>query len=133
LDTLNQTRLKLEAEAVLGLLELVQSGKIVLLSSTVLELETARNPLAARREHGQQILARATETIVVDPDVENRARTLVDQGLTAMDALHIAAAESAKAEYFCTCDDQILRKATSISPLHTRVVSPLELIEVIEP
>ena len=72
LDTLNQTRLRLEAEAILGILEQVDAGVVELVSSTVLELEIARNSLAMRREHGEQVLRRAKaipdlRTVVVSP------------------------------------------------------------------
>ncbi len=45
-----------------------------------------------------------------------------------MDALHLASAIIAEADYFCTCDDRLLRKATSFDTISTSVVSPTELI-----
>lgn len=132
LDILNQTRIRLEAEAVLGVLERVEASKIELISSTVLEMETARNPLMIRREHGIQVLSRATSVMFVNDQIEKRAREFVQHGLHAADALHLAAAEAAKADYFCTCDDHFLRRAQIINDLQLGVVSPLELIEKIE-
>ena len=44
LDKLDQTRLRLEAEAMLGVFAVVQTGKVALISSTVLELEVLQNP-----------------------------------------------------------------------------------------
>jgi len=35
--------------------------------------------------------------------------------------------------YFCTCDDRFLRRAKQMDTGKTKVVSPLELIEVNEP
>jgi len=49
-----------------------------------------------------------------------------------MDALHLACAEAADVDYFCTCDDNLLRKAKRIASLRTRIVTPLELAEVLE-
>ncbi|MCB9150176.1 MAG: PIN domain-containing protein [Caldilineaceae bacterium] len=132
LDTLNQTRLRLEAEAILGVLAQVRVGNVELISSTVLELETQRNPLAIRREHGEQILAQATRIVIVDEQIEQRAHYFVQMGIKIMDALHLAAAEAAEADYFCTCDDRFLRRAKMIANLKIRVFSPLELIEAIE-
>ena len=132
LDTLNQTRLRLEAEAILGILEQVDAGIVELISSTVLELEIARNSLAMRREHGEQVLKRAIATIRVDVSVENRASEFAQRGLAVMDALHLAVAEKANVDYFCTCDDKFLRRAKAIPELRIVVVSPLELIEVLE-
>ena len=42
--------------------------------------------------------------------------------------LHSAFASRAKAEYFCTCDDRLLKKSKRLKTLATKVVSPLELI-----
>ena len=47
------------------MLALVKVGNVELISSTVLELETGRNPLALRREHGEQVLAQATAIVIV--------------------------------------------------------------------
>lgn len=132
LDTLSQTRLRLEAEAILGVLAQVNTGNVELISSTVLELETRRNPLPIRREHGEQILAQATSIVIVDEQIEQRSRHFVQMGVKIMDALHLAAAEAARADYFCTCDDRFLRRAKTIAELQTRIVSPLELFEAIE-
>jgi predicted nucleic acid-binding protein len=132
LDTLNQTRLRLEAEAILGILAQVKVGNVELISSTVLELETQRNPLAIRKEHGEQILAQAKSIVVVNEQIEQRARHFVQLSIKIMDALHLAVAEAARVDYFCTCDDRFLRRAQSVADLQTRIVSPLELIELIE-
>jgi len=132
LDTLSQTRLRLEAEAILGVLAQVKAGSIELVSSTVLEMEMQRNPLALRREHGEQILAQATRIVIVDEQIEQRSRHFVQMGIKIMDALHLAAAEAAGTDYFCTCDDRFLRRAKAVTGLQTSVVSPLELIEAIE-
>lgn len=132
LDTLSQTRLRLEAEAILGVLAEVKVGNIELISSTVLELETLRNPLAIRREHGEQVLAEATTIVLIDEQIEQRSKQFMEMGVKSMDALHLAAAEIARADYFCTCDDRFLRRAKFIADLQTVVVTPLELIEVID-
>ena len=34
----------------------------------------------------------------------------------------------AKADYFCTCDDRLMRKARGLTGLDTKVVSPVELV-----
>lgn len=82
--------------------------------------------------NGEQILAQATSIMIVDEQIEQRARHFVQVGIKIMDALHLAAAEAARADYFCTCDDHFLRRSKTIVNLTTSVVSPLELIEAIE-
>jgi len=49
-------------------------------------------------------------------------------GLKPLDVLHLASASTARADYFCTCDDKFLRKAKTLNGLDTRVVSPTELV-----
>ena len=40
-----------------------------------------------------------------------------------LDALHLA-----EADFFCTCDDRLLKRARAAHTGQTRVVSPLELV-----
>ena len=49
-----------------------------------------------------------------------------------LDTCSIHVAENANVDYFCTCDDKFLRRAKAISSIRIRVMSPLELIEVLE-
>ena len=53
-------------------------------------------------------------------------------GFEPLDALHLASAEEAKADYFCSCDDRLLKKAKSFPRLKVRVMSPIELAEEID-
>lgn len=131
LDSLTHTRLRLEAEAILGIMAQIQARQIDLISSTVLEMETVQNPHLIRREHGLQILGQASIIVVTNADIEERASLFISQGVRPMDALHLACAEAARTDYFCTCDDQFLRKARSIAFSEMQVVSPIELAEVI--
>ncbi len=66
------------------------------------------------------------------PQPETRAAEFVQEGMPATDAFHLAAAEAANADYFCTCDDRLLRRAKRIAGLRTVAVSPLELLEVLD-
>ncbi len=132
LDTLDQTRLRMEAEAILGVLAQIAAGKLELISSSILKVEITRNPLAVRREHGEQVLALASATVFVNSGIAGRADDFVQRGIKSMDALHLASAEASGADYFCTCDDRFLRRARNIAKLRIEVVSPLELAERIE-
>lgn len=53
-------------------------------------------------------------------------------GVKMLDALHLAAAEVAGADYFCTCDDRFLRRAKTLPNLKMMIVAPLQLIEEID-
>ena len=81
LDDKAQLRIALEAEAVLGILGLCQSGEAQLLSSDALEYEAARNPHPLRKAHTEEVLARAVQVIRVSDEVERRARVYIEAGL----------------------------------------------------
>ena len=49
--------------------------------------------------------------------------------LTAFDALHLACAEAGSVDYFCSCDDRLLKKAKLQSDLKMKTMSPLDLVE----
>ena len=132
LDSKTQIRTSLEAEAVMGILALVESGKVELVSSEALLFEIDRNPNLTRQEYGREVLSRAQTFVTLNERVENRARELDALGLKPLDSLHLASAVEAHADYFCTCDDRLLRGAKAISDLGTRMVSPIELIEELE-
>ncbi len=128
LDDKTQLRIALEAEAVLGILALCQSGEAQLLSSDALEYEAARNPHPVRKAHTDEILVRAVRVIRLSDEIEQRAWVYNRAGLKPLDALHLACAVQAGADYFCTCDDQLLRRARSAHTGSPKVVTPVELI-----
>lgn len=132
LDSRSQIRIALEADAVMGILALCEAGLIELVASDALIFETERNPLMARREHAMAVLSKASLLVELTDPIEQRAQVLVSQGFKPLDALNIASAEAAQADYFCTCDDRLLKRGRGLSGWQTRVVSPLELIQEIE-
>ena len=132
LDSKTQIRIVLEGEAVLGILSLCEQSAAELISSEVLIFEAERNPNPARKEYARAVLSRAKIAVTLNEQVEKRARELNSTGFEPLDALHLASAEEVKADYFCTCDDRLLKRAKSFPSLKTRVMSPIELAEEME-
>ena len=128
LDSKTQIRIILEAETILGILGLCRSSDVVLIASDILIFETERNPNPTRREYALEVLSKASVFVTLDEQIELRARALNLEGIKPLDALHLASAEAAGADYFCTCDDKFLHRARYLTGLQVRVVSPLELI-----
>lgn len=120
-------RVALEAEAVLGILAKCESGQITLISSEVLSLEVAQNPQPHGRAYVLSVLQNASAVVVVSEEVRQRAKILESRGYRAYDALHVASAEAGNVDFFCTCDDRVLKKSRQQTDLTVRVVSPLEL------
>jgi predicted nucleic acid-binding protein len=128
LDTKTHPRIAVEAEAILGLLTLCEGGQVELMTSDTLVFELERNPHPVRKTYALEVLAKATVSIPTYDQIEERARTLQAEGIKPVDALHLASAVAAKADYFCTCDDRFLKRAKAADTGQTKVVSPLELI-----
>ena len=132
LDSKSQIRIVLEAEAILGIIEMCEAQKVELVSSEVLELELDKNTISIRKQHGYAVLSRAGHRVSLNDNIEKRAASFVKQGVKAMDALHLACAEFAKVDFFCTCDARFLTRAKMIENLEVTVLSPLELIQEVE-
>jgi predicted nucleic acid-binding protein len=133
LDDRTQPRINIEAEAVLTILRLAESGDLELLSSEVLQFEIGRIPDAHRQETASKMLKLASEVLDLNDEIETQAETFVKAGMKPVDALHLASAAWGKVDYFCTCDDQILKKSKKLNNLGTNVVSPLQLIAEVAP
>ena len=131
MDNRQQLRIALEAEAIMTLLSLFEAGKVALVSSEALLYEVSRNPHSQRKDFVYQILARMDVKILVTDEVERRAVELQSRGFAALDALHLASAESADVDLFCTCDDKFLNRIRVLTDCKIKAVSPLELIQEI--
>ncbi|MDZ7290395.1 MAG: PIN domain-containing protein [candidate division KSB1 bacterium] len=117
----------------MSVLALCEAGGLKLISSEILLFETRQNPNVSRKEHALEVLGRAKTFVHVNEEIENRANEFTALGIKPLDALHLASAEHAQADYCCTCDDMFLKKAKSRTDLRTRVVSPIQLIEEVAP
>jgi predicted nucleic acid-binding protein len=133
LDDQTQPRIRVESEAVLALLNVVQSGGIVLLNSEALEYEMRRIPDKMRRNEVIAVLALAEERLELTEATVALAESLEKKGIDPMDAVHLSFASVAKADYFTSCDDKLLKKAQTMEKLDCKIISVLNLIsEVIK-
>ena len=124
-DDQHQPRVRLEAEAVLGLIHLARLGELGWIGSDVLDLESSRNPDADKRGKVEVLLSAATSTVTARAHEGGRGRELQALGFTAFDALHIACAESAAVDVFLTTDDRLWSRAQrEASKLAVRVENP---------
>jgi len=125
-DDWEQPRIRLEAEAVVAILEHCQTDDWLFVSSTALESEIAQTPEAIRRQQVMDLLAAAKINMKVTPETIQRAGDLQKIGFKPFDALHIACAEATSVDAFLTTDDRLLRKAnTHIDQLNVQVQNPL--------
>lgn len=131
LDDQTQVRIVRETAAIIIILSFCEAGILTLVSSEVLQFEIGEIPDSERREMSSEILKIARETIVVNAEIEKRAAEFEKSGIKSFDALHLAGAEAGKIDFFCTCDDKLLKKAKARKDLKLKAVSPVELLEEI--
>ena len=125
-DDQTQPRIWLETLALGLILQLVESGEATLVNSSVLEFENSRNPFPLRREWMERCLSLATEYERVDDAIRDRAQEYEKQGASAIDALHIATAESANVDFFIACDDRLLKKGKHFK---VKSINPVDFVQ----
>ena len=132
LDDLTQLRIRVEAEAVLAVVAAAEAGEVALVASDVLRFEAENNPLPHRKAFARRVLALASADVATTAGVAARAAAYVAAGIKPLDAVHLASAVEASADFCCTSDDGLLRKGLRVNTAATRVVSPLDLIAGLE-
>ena len=132
LDDRSQIRIMLEAEAVLAIISLCESGQLEMVSSEALLFEINRTSNTSRKEIALGMLGVAKSLIAIDQEIKDRAAELINNGVKPLDALHLASAEKAQVDFFCTCDDKLLKKAKTLCEPKLKVRSPIQLVEEIE-
>jgi hypothetical protein len=124
----NQTDFKilLESEAKLKIQEHIRFGLYELVWSYILDYENSKNPFRERREQIGKWKKYANVDIDADDSVIELAKSFNQLGLKNFDALHIACAITAKADYFLTTDKGILKKSQMISDI--QIKDPIDFI-----
>jgi predicted nucleic acid-binding protein len=116
---------------VLGILSLVEVNEIELVSSEMLLFEINRNSNRIRKEYALEVTSKARHFSTVTVKMEMRSREFNKLGIQPFDSVLLASAGGAHADYFCTCDDELMKKAKKIKDLKMKAVSPLELVKEI--
>ncbi len=132
LDDRSQIRIAIEAEAVLGILKLIEYNKIELISSEPLIFEISNIPDKVRRNYGLFILNKSVNFVRLNFKIEKLAYQFTSSGIDPLDALHLASAEISNSDYFCTTDDKLLKKAKTLKWIQAKVIDPISLIKEID-
>lgn len=130
---------KLESELLSLVFKLANEGKVDMVNSSVIKYENSLNPIPERKVFVEEIIKQAKIHQNVDEDIRDRAENLAQiTGLSPIDALHLASAESANADVFITCDYDIIKQYKRSFPLlrkrkgKVKVITPLEFIQYYE-
>lgn len=131
-DNKSQLRIRIETEAILSIIELIEEGRFELITSSLVEFELEKTPDPERISFGSNVLSLHSKRIGLSDKMINHAKEFERRNIKPIDALHLAIADIEKIDYLCTCDDSFLRSAKKIENLNTKVVSPIEFIEEYE-
>lgn len=92
--------------------------------------EIENNPNEEQRSQIKNWVAGAHQDVAVGTSEISRGRQLETLTFQAMDALHLACAESGSADVLLTTDDRLLNKARSVqTQLNIEVDNPLEWLK----
>ena len=121
---------RLQTEAKLYVQDRIRSGNLSLVWSAIMDLENAANPDINRKVAVGDWQKLGVVDIAMSQRVEDIANELALIGVKSMDALHVASAIEAKAEYFLTTDKALLRKMAQHNRLH--VLDPVDFIRALK-
>ncbi len=125
-DDQSSIRIKLETEAKLYIQEKIAQGELELIWS----YENEQNPFRERKSVIRYWRQLAALDVEENDRILEKAGKLVTKGLKPKDALHIACAIEAGAEYFVTTDDDIIKKAIEIEDI--KVMDVIQFAKVVE-
>lgn len=122
-----QENIFIEAMAFYVLLKWIEEGKIKIISSDALIYENERMYDPERKLRIRTYLSLAKCHIELSDRIIERAKEIINVGFKALDALHIAMAEAGNADYFITCDSNIIKKGEKFhDKLKIKITSILE-------
>jgi predicted nucleic acid-binding protein len=129
-DDQTQPRIWLETLAFSIILQLIESGEVELVSSSVVEYENSRHPHLLQKQWVRRVCELAIHDQNVNDGIRERATELEGSGIKPLDALHLACAEVARVDYFVSCDDRLLRRYRSLAHALVQVTVPTEFVRV---
>ena len=128
-DDQSQDRIRLEAEAVLLIIQRCLDREWIWYGSEVLSYELEQIPDADRWQKVRQLAKYLQIQIKLDAGITIRAQALSEIGFAAYDALHIACAEEAEVDIFLTTDDRLIKLADrNPGKIQVRISNPLPWI-----
>jgi predicted nucleic acid-binding protein len=128
-DEQSQQRIRLEAEAILIILNHLYNHEWEWIGSEALEIEIENTPNIEKRYSLMRLAACVHKLMEIREGELDRAKQLEEIGFKPFDAMHISCAESGKADILFTTDDKFLKTALKMrDKLNIRVANPLQWI-----
>ena len=126
-DNQIQSRIKCETAAIMQIISYFTNGECQWIDSQILRSEINRISNPIKLSFVKALLNSMPQTVFIPVGKTETARGIQIEalGFKEYDALHIACAESGKADVFLTTDDDVIDKAKPVrSQLRVRVKNP---------
>lgn len=120
---------RLQTEAKLHVQDLIRKGDLSLAWSAIMDIENLANPDINRKLAVADWQKLSRVDVAANESIEEVAQSLALIGVKPMDALHVACAIEAKAEYLLTTDKALLRKMTADNRI--QVIDPVDFIRIL--
>lgn len=127
-DDQSQPRIMIETQIFIVLLTMISKGRFDLVNSFALEYENSKNPDIENMLKISDLLGYSPDYISYDEGILDRALEIEKYGLMGMDAVHIACAEKAKADFFITCDNNLIKKLKRIDNISIAYYNVIDFV-----
>lgn len=125
LDDQTQSKIFLESQAVVIILQMIEAQEVELVSSSVLDYENSRNSYPLKQAAMNRYLQLASVRQEVNDAIRQRAEELEHNGVKALDALHVACAEAADCDFLVTCDKRLINRCSALT---LQVINPVDFV-----
>ncbi len=125
-DDQTQATIYLETQAVLIIINLIETQQIQSVNSSVLKYEVSKNPFPLVQQAIQKNLNLTSIYQPLNEMIRQRAKALERLAIKPIDALHVASFEASESDYFVTCDKRLLNRCKT---LKISAINPINLIK----
>lgn len=128
-DDQTQSKIYLETQAVLIILNLIETQQLEAVNSSVLNYENQKNPFSIIQKTIQKYLAKSTYFQLINEVIRQRAKELETEGIKPIDALHVASFEASESNFFITCDKRLLNRCKALA---IPTLNPIDFIQELD-
>jgi len=127
-DVTTQNSVLAEIERIRHIIQNRLSGAYIIVGSFAVIAEINKNPDAKERRIIERLYKRiiSGETQMTAQIISRAARLESMAGLGATDALHLAAAEAANADYLLTVDKDFIKRCSRQNFTKVKVINPID-------
>ncbi|MGV8075259.1 MAG: hypothetical protein AB2L11_11965 [Syntrophobacteraceae bacterium] len=112
----------------LTMMALIGEKQIRSINSFVLDYENRKNPKPENVTFIDKLLAESSEFVQRNDNIGCRAYELEKKSIMGIDALHVACAEEAGADYFVSCDNVLVEMLNKIKDIKVQASTLSEFV-----